>query len=151
MDVLADNLTNMFRVGVDYSALNYDVRAPADPSLSPELLIHADPLVNGPAVMRIGLGYKGPILRRSTSTSGPGLRYSTSADMGQRCEWTASLGTTLLLGLEYYRPLGKSRFFVAPRVNAGRATTNVVPAKDTLPELPPILGGSWHRSGYGSF
>ena len=61
----------------------------------------------------------------------------------------ASLGTTLLLGLEYYRPLGKSRFFVAPRVNAGRATTNVVPAKDTLANYRRSSVGAGIDLGYG--
>ena len=42
-----------------------------------------------------------------------------------------------------------SLFFIAPRVNAGRATTNVVPAKDTLANYRRSSAGAGIDLGYG--
>ena len=148
VDVLGDDLTHMLGWG-RYSALSYDVKAAADPSLSPELFIRADPLVNGPAVMRIGLGIQGAHTQEVDVNVRARATIFDIGGYGSEMRVDASLGTTLLFGMEYYRPLGKSKFFVAPRVYAGRATTNVVPAKDTLANYRRSSAGAGIDLGYG--
>jgi NTE family protein len=148
VDALADDLTNMLGWG-RYSTLNYMVRAAADPSLSPELLIRADPLVNGPAVMRIGLGIQGAHTQEVDVNVRARATIFDIGGYGSELRVDTSLGTTLLFGMEYYRPLGKSRIFVAPRVNADRATTNVAPTKDTLANYRRSSAGAGIDLGYG--
>ena len=58
VNALENDLTKMLGWG-RYSALRYQLRASQEPSHSPELLVHAEPLVSGTAVMRIGLGIQG--------------------------------------------------------------------------------------------
>ncbi len=148
VNALENDLAKMLGWG-RYSALRYELRASQVPSRSPELLVHAEPLAGAKAVMRIGLGIEGAHTQQVEINLRARSTIFDIGGYGSEMRVDASLGTTLFYGIEYYRPLGKSRFFVAPRVYSGRTTTNASPEKDTLANYRRSSAGAGIDLGYG--
>jgi NTE family protein len=148
VDAIEKDLTRMLGWG-RYSSLNYDLRLAKDPSLSPELVVRAESLVDAAAVVRIGLGIQGAHNQQVELNLRARTTVFDIGGYGSELRMDASLGTTLLYGIEYYRPIGKSRFFVAPRGLAYRATTDVSPSKDELANYRRATAAAGIDLGYG--
>ncbi len=147
VDALEDDLTKMLGWG-RYASLNYELRESNDPSRGPELVVRAEPFVNG-TVIRVGLSLQGAHTQQVEVNLRARDTVFDVGGYGSEMRLDATLGTTLSSGVEYYRPLGKSRFFVAPRAYASRATTNVTEAKDVLANYRRSSAGAGIDLGYG--
>ncbi len=147
-ETLEDDLTKLLGWG-RYSSLSYELRASGDPSLGPELVVRAEPFANGATIIRAGLGVQGAQTQEVEVNL---LARATAFDLGgygSELRVDASLGTTLLYGMEYYRPIGKSRFFVAPHAFASRSTTNVSATRDNVATYRRSSAGAGIDLGYG--
>lgn len=147
-ETFEDDLAKVFGWG-RYSSLSYEVRASNEPPGSPKLVVHAEPIANKAAIMRIGLGIEGAETQQvEVNVRARGTVFDVGG-YGTEVRVDTSIGTTLLLGAEYYRPLGKSKFFVAPRAFAGRATTNVSATQDNVVSYRRSSAGAGIDLGYG--
>ncbi len=147
-DTLEKDLAKMLGWG-RYTSLNYELRASRDSSGGPELVIHAEPHVNKAAIVRMGLGVEGAETQQVEVNVRSRTTVFDIGGYGTELRVDASLGTTLLYGMEYYRPLGKSRFFVAPHARANRAMTNVSAMKDNVVSYRRSSVGAGIDLGYG--
>ncbi len=148
VDALEDDLAEVLGWG-RYSSLNYELRVASESSGSPELVVHVEPLVNRAAIVRVGLGVQGAETQQVEVNVRSRATVFDIGGYGSEVRVDTSLGTTLFYGMEYYRPLGRSRFFVAPHSFASRATTNVSAAKDNVVSYRRSSAAAGIDLGYG--
>jgi NTE family protein len=128
--VLRNELTKVWGAG-RYETLNYGwVRE----NEKTGLLIRAQEKSYGPPFLDLGL------LANNTTTDDTEvnlLARLTLQDVGRAdAEWRSdfSLGSRILIGTEYFRPLGGSRFFVAPNASYDNLQQNIFVGGDKIAE-----------------
>jgi NTE family protein len=143
-EVLRNELTKVWGAG-RFEALNYGwVREDGKTGL----LIRAQEKSYGPPFLDLGL------LVNNTSTDDTEvnlLARLTFQDLGRaNAEWRSdfSLGSRILIGTEYFRPLGESRFFVAPNASYDNLQQNVFAGGDKIAEYKQKTAKSGVDLGY---
>jgi NTE family protein len=128
--LLQDELTEIWGTG-RFETLNYEwITENAETGL----LIRAQEKTYGPPFLDLGL------LINNSSTGDTVVNLLgrlTYFDVGRfNAEWRTdfSLGTQILIGTEYYRPLGKSRFFVAPNASYDNIQRNLFVSGEKVAE-----------------
>ena len=128
--MMADALTKVWGTG-RFETLNYAwVRENGQTGL----LIRAQEKAYGPPFLDLGL------LANNTSTDDTEVNLLGRLifqDVGRpNAEWRTdfSLGSRMLIGTEYFRPLGASRFFVAPAASYDKLQQNIFSGGDKLAE-----------------
>ena len=127
---LADELTKVWGTG-RFETLNY---AWVREHEKTGLLIRAQEKSYGPPFLDLGL------LINNTATDDTEVNLLgrlTFQDVGRpNAEWRSdfSLGSRMLIGTEYFRPLGASRFFVAPAASYDKLQQNIFSGGDKLAE-----------------
>ena len=132
--VLETALTKLWGTG-RFETLNYGwVRENRETGL----IVRAEEKKYGPPFLELG------VLVNNTSTDDTQVNLLgrlTFQDLGGvKAEWRTdfSLGSRLLFGTEYFRPLGGSRFFVAPAGSYDNQQQNIF----DIPFQNPALDGS---------
>lgn len=128
--VLEKELTKVWGTG-RFQTLNYSwIRENGKTGL----LIRAQEKTNGPPFLNLGL----VVNNASTDDTQVNLiGRLTFYDIGRaNAEWRTdfSLGSRLLIGTEYFRPLGESGFFVAPNASFDRAQQNLFVGGEKIAE-----------------
>ena len=128
--ILGSELTKLWGTG-RFETLNY---AWVRENEKTGLLIRAQEKSYGPPFLDLGL------LANNTATDDTEVNLLgrlTFQDVGRAtAEWRTdfSLGSRMLAGTEYFRPLGKSRFFVAPAASYDKLQQNLFAGDDKLAE-----------------
>ena len=128
--ILGSKLTKVWGTG-RFETLNY---AWVRENEKTGLLIRAQEKSYGPPFLDLGL------LANNTSTDDTEVNLLgrlTFQDVGRAtAEWRTdfSLGSRMLAGTEYFRPLGESRFFVAPAASYDKLQQNIFVGGDKLAE-----------------
>jgi NTE family protein len=142
--ILRNELTKLWGAG-RFETLNYGwVRKNEQTGL----LIRAQEKSYGPPFLDLGL------LVNNTATDDTEvnlLARLTFQDVGRaNAEWRSdfSLGSRMLIGTEYFRPLGGSRFFVAPNASYDNLQQNLFVGGDKIAEYKQKTAKSGVDFGY---
>jgi NTE family protein len=114
-----------------YAGLNYQLTQKSEQT---GLLIHAREKGYAPPFLNVGL----EINNTQTDVFDFNLRaritFMDKVLSGSEWRLDGSIGSQILFGAEYYKLLGSSKFFVAPRAQYSRTKTGVFEEKDQIAE-----------------
>ncbi|MBI3405722.1 MAG: patatin-like phospholipase family protein, partial [Acidobacteria bacterium] len=127
---LENTLTKIFGIG-RYDSLGYQVQGSPD---RPELRIDAEEKFHGPPFVRMLAEVNGS---ETDNIQFNFLARFTAMDVGRYgAEWRTdvSIGSRTALASEYDTPIGRSKFFLAPRLQVERSSRSLFAGRDRVAE-----------------